>query len=219
MKTLPNQARSLSFREPSPSLENLMTNMKLSLLIARIVAASPLVWLMACTQLPVPTEIVAKPPRASTCANIDWYEIGRIDGRSGQTLDRLNELQAKCDSTPNPVQVDLYTNGRDAGLVDFCSPTGGLEAGKSDKTYRDVCPENFAPAFLSNFELGKKIRELELENIDLEARIDDLTRLISPKQTGGSVRAQIETLKSRRAANNSAISNLENSAPSQATAF
>jgi hypothetical protein len=151
------------------------------------------------------------PPLAlrSPCANIDWYEAGRLDGRSGLPVSKLGEYRKRCDETDHKVETEPYENGREAGLIDYCSPTGGVEAGKSGSKYAGVCPENLEAAFLANFERGKRIHDLEAENQDLEARIENLKRLMSPSQSTGSVANVIEQLKTRRAQNNTTISGLE----------
>lgn len=146
----------------------------------------------------------------SPCANLDWYEAGRSDGFLGYPISKLDHYRQRCDSTPHPVNVDLYTNGREAGLVEFCSPTGGLEAGKSQLPYEKVCPENLESSFMANYELGRRIQELEDENIELESRVNNLAELMSPSSGGGgSIRVQIEQLKARQAKNSQELDALE----------
>lgn len=158
-----------------------------------------------------------KTPSLSTsrplpCAHMDWYEIGRLDGLSGTPLSKLEEHKLQCPDGPGAVHEEMYTNGRDAGLVDYCSVQGGLEAGKNGEEYKNVCPAHLEPVFLANFRLGQKIRELESENEDLDARIRNLSRLISPTSPSPSIRSQIDQLRSRRTQNNIRIIDLENQA-------
>jgi hypothetical protein len=164
--------------------------------------------LSGCASVAVDSSPIAKSP----CTNVDWYEAGRSDGVLGYSLAKLEHYQSLCNGSSSPVKSELYTNGRDAGLIDFCSPTGGLEAGRGSVPYEKVCPENLEPAFLSNYGLGLRIHALESESEDLEARIDNLVGLVSPSMNGGSVRAQIDQLKARQSKINSEISSLESHA-------
>lgn len=140
---------------------------------------------------------------------MDWYEIGRLDGLSGTPLRKLEEHKHQCPDGPEAVHEEMYTNGRNAGLVEYCSAQGGLEAGRNGDQYMSVCPAHLEPVFLANYQLGQKIRELEMENEDLDARIRNLSRLISPTSPSTSIRGQIEQLRNRRTQNTLQIIDLE----------
>jgi hypothetical protein len=153
----------------------------------------------------------------SACANVDWYEIGRADGAIGLPLTKLADHQSRCSQTSQPVNTEFYTNGRNAGLIEFCTATGGLEAGKRGMDYDssmlgEICPPNLAGPFLSNFAIGNQIHALEIKNSDLQSRIDDLTALMSSMQSANSIRAQIDQLKSRQTEYNLEIAALEEKA-------
>ena len=169
--------------------------------------------LVACTNTPTVVAPAAQAVR-SPCANIDWFETGRADGATGLSLAKLATYQERCDKTPFPVKIDQYTTGRETGLVEFCSPTGGLEAGKSLRPYEKVCPENREVAFLAQYELGKRIRSLENDRSELEARIINLRNLLSPdSRPDSSIRQQIEQLKSRQSQITEEMMSLENKSP------
>lgn len=133
-----------------------------------------------------------------TCVGFDWFEAGRVDGASGIPLSRISEHQARCDRTSTPMDVELYVNGRNAGLIDYCTPISGLEMGKTNQPYEGVCPEHLERSFLASYELGKKIRRLEAEKADLKARIE-------VKFDRGSV----DQLQKRRARIDAEINKLE----------
>ena len=160
----------------------------------------------SCSSLPIPGHAG---PVATPCARLDWYEIGRLDGLGGSPA-KMEAHRKNCQGSIIESNFEMYANGREAGLVSFCSPAGGLEAGKSGISYEGVCPQHIEPGFLSNYRLGRKIYELEVQNTELEARIDNLVRLITPMSQSNSLRTQIEQLRNRRTANNLQISDLEN---------
>jgi len=173
-------------------------------------AVACMVVLASCTTNPRLTDSIQ-----SICANFDWYEIGRADGTYGSSADKLNERQKQCDGTTNPVNPEMYLNGRDEGLITYCTPYGGIQAGRSGQIYEKVCPENTEAAFLRNYSLGEKIHQLEEQNGELEARIANLNALMSPLHSRSSVTGQIEILKGRRFENFTAISTLENQLPNE----
>ena len=182
--------------------------MKCSRLLQSLKTLTFLISLTACTH-----QDVAMNDVSAACKNIDWYEAGRSEGTLGLPISRLEQHQKRCDSTPFHVNVEQYTVGRDAGLVDYCSPTFGMEAGRNNITYKQVCPENLEKSFLVNYELGKKIRGLERDNVDLDERIRNLNRLTLQNQKNDSLLTQIKELKSLRAKNDSDITELESQAP------
>lgn len=97
----------------------------------------------------------------SPCAGIDWWEVGRTDGVSGEPLEKsLRESQVRC---PN-VDVDLFKNGHEAGLVEYCSPAQGLAAGRSGLAYENSCPPHLERAFLEKYQEGRRIQRMELEH-------------------------------------------------------
>jgi hypothetical protein len=170
-------------------------------------ALACLISFTACTHTDVATA-----PQAP-CKNIDWFEAGRSEGTLGLPISRLDQHQKRCDQTPDKVNVEQYTVGRDAGLVEYCSPTVGMEAGRNDLTYKHVCPENLEKGFLTNYELGKKIRGLERDNVDLEERIRNLNRLTLQNQKNDSLLIQIKQLRSLHSKNESDITDIEAQAP------
>ncbi len=163
----------------------------------------------ACTHLTPPSLSGSRP---LPCSHMDWYEVGRLDGLSGAKPSKIEEHKLVCSGELSDLNEDMYMNGRDAGLVEYCSPQSGLEAGRKGDAYKNVCPTHLEPQFLTSYRVGQKIRELEIENENLEARIRSLSRLLSQNSSSQAIRAQIEQLRNRRTQNIIRISDLENQA-------
>lgn len=158
---------------------------------------------LGCAQVPIL-------PQQASCDNIDWFDIGRNDGASGVPLSKIEEYQLRCDTTPAPVDAELYTNGRNAGLVDFCSSRVGIELGKRGEAHHDVCPEPLRTRFLEGYDIGNRIRLLERENADLQARIDRMVRTVaSATPTTTPTQVQLENLRKRKNQINAEIASLE----------
>ncbi len=175
-----------------------------------ILIACAMLLASGCTSLPV--RLPSQEAEAPTCKNIDWFEVGRTDGSVGAKLAKSREYSDRCQLSPSPFDGELYANGRNAGLVEYCTATIGFESGRNGSTYEGVCPDHLERAFLENYEVGQRVRQLESENSDLQSRIDDLVRLLAPNQPGSSVRAQIDQLRARRVQNETEIDSLENQA-------
>lgn len=112
------------------------------------------------------------------CLAGDWTRIGERDGLQGLVPDailaRHDSACARVDVTPDR---SLWQQGYAQGLARYCTPLGGLEAGRAGRIYRDVCPTASEPRFLQGFELGRaahraeeRVRNIEREISQLQAR-------------------------------------------------
>jgi hypothetical protein len=152
----------------------------------------------ACTSTPLAERF--------SCANSDWYEIGRRDGASGASTDRINGYLEKCGHRLEPESEDMYINGRNAGLVEYCTGKNGFELGRMNVTYNHVCPTTMEKDFVAAFERGTRARTLELENKKLENRIEQLAAELSGSRSIASenkdaIAEELKFLKGKRAAN------------------
>lgn len=151
--------------------------------------------------------------KTKPCQNLDWYEIGRQDGVNGESLKILADHRRACDGAEIPPDEDLYVNGRNAGLVEYCSPQGGLEAGKAGKVYELVCPDHLQAEFMPAYEVGRRIHLLEKDNAEIERRIGDIFSRLSKRGTRASeqssLQSSLEDLRRRRAANETQINEIE----------
>lgn len=92
---------------------------------------------------------------ATPCEGLDWFEIGRRDGTVGRPITRLSDHIRDC-AKGIPPDADMYINGRNVGLLDYCTAQSGLEFGKAGMPYELVCPEHLEPNFLPNYKIGRK---------------------------------------------------------------
>jgi hypothetical protein len=157
-----------------------------------------------------------------SCENFDWYETGRTDGSSGLPASTFRDRQSRCSCSrstdgPNSCREQsslnelLYMNGREAGLVLYCTPTMAFEMGKVAQPYEGVCPDHLDARFKSAYTIGQRVRSLEGDNIDLDSRMETILRLLpsSHPVNNTHLRTQLESLKTRRASNETEISKLE----------
>jgi hypothetical protein len=128
----------------------------------------------------------------ATCAQMDWYEIGRSDGAQGHPLDALANRRKSCGSEFDQNLEAMYVNGRNAGLVEYCDPKNGFEMGRLGVPYSYVCPAIQEPAFLAEYENGKKAHDLETENAKLDQRIADIFQKI-PEAESSDEKTELNT--------------------------
>jgi hypothetical protein len=160
-------------------------------------------WLVAsCGSLPI-AELKPVQP-ANPCQAIDWWEVGRTDGASGAAPTKIIEYEKRCEPYHVKVEDDLYQNGYDEGLVDFCTPTQGIEVGRTGQPYLKVCPANLEAAFLKGMDRGVRIRKLEAENMEIERRIQEA----NAKQSAIANAELLDQLRKKRAKNETEIGTL-----------
>ncbi len=147
------------------------------------------------------------------CMVRDWYEQGRIDGSQGLSSARLEEHLNSCpDVASHPETSDVYKNGWNAGLTQYCSPSNGFELGAAGKSYEKVCPVILERVFLAEYEKGQKLLELENQNAEIESELAQLTSQRSPAADDPpEVRSQIRRLISKRDANIREMSKIRSS--------
>ena len=145
------------------------------------------------------------------CMVRDWYEQGRIDGSQGHSSERLTELLRSCPD-PSPETSQVYLNGWNAGLTQYCSPSNGFELGAAGKPYESVCPALLERVFLSEYQKGQKLLELENQNAQIESELAQLTSQRTPAaEDPPEVRQQIRRLISKRDANVREMLKIKNS--------
>lgn len=148
-----------------------------------------------------------QPPQSlSNCSNYDWYEFGRRDGARGLNLDRLEHFQNLCGEAFSGENQTMYLNGRNAALVEFCTPRNGFELGRLNIAYQAVCPMNLEEPFLQAYQKGTEARELELENKRISNRMNELSSLLgnlrAPNtEKADQLRDELEDLRRSRAQN------------------
>lgn len=126
---------------------------------------------------------------AEQCMAGDWGAQGYADGQSGLTMSRLAEHSEACAKHGVVPDAASYAAGRDQGLLRYCTPGKGFEAGRSGSSYADVCPAELEADFLPAYSDGRVVHEVvsALETArssvsSLGDRLEELDDKISAKQ-------------------------------------
>lgn len=145
------------------------------------------------------------------CGQIDWYQRGRTDGALGLGLETVNQYRKTCPDDFSSDDEVVYGNGRNAGLVEYCSSESGFEMGRMGVSYNHVCPSTTEPSFLAQFEKGQRARKLEMENDNFDSRMDLITQRLALNLSDdekSSLRMELSTLKRLRAKNEKQLSRI-----------
>ena len=121
----------------------------------------------------------SRPTDKATCDQRDWFELGRHDGAQGSSEELLKRHVKECRKQFRSDWETMYANGRNAGLVEYCTPENAFELGKMGIAYLYVCPSTMEPKFLANYRKGQRARELEIENKKLESKIDTISEKLN----------------------------------------
>ncbi|MCC7405505.1 MAG: DUF2799 domain-containing protein [Bdellovibrionales bacterium] len=147
------------------------------------------------------------------CENVDWYELGRRDGSQGLPINLYESRRNECRLESDLARENLYLNGRNAGLVDFCTPTNGYEMGRTGQIYYYVCPADLEGEFVGRFRLGRKIYQLEKTNQEIGSQLNSLLAQVqgsaTPKPQKDRIGREIEDLRRAQATNQKLIEELK----------
>ena len=171
-------------------------------LILGILLAGVVLLELACT---------TKSIERATCDQVDWYELGRRDGAQGLPTDHLVQLRKECGKTFRSDWETVFTNGRNAGLVEYCDAKNGYELGRMGGTYYYVCPSTVEPQFLTSYRKGQAARELEVLNKKIDLQIDQLAQklvVVSDQHEQRQIASELDSLKKVRSKNERELSKI-----------
>ena len=95
----------------------------------------------------------------SECLTADWYAVGERDGQEGRPLAHLAQYHDACSQYGIYPDEDAYSEGRERGLMVYCTEDGGYQEGRVGLGYRGVCPAILEPYFLEGYNVGIAVRE------------------------------------------------------------
>lgn len=106
------------------------------------------------------------------CLAANWLDQGFRDGRTGQPLSRLEDHRAACAKVPVIPDDNLYIEGREQGILLYCTPENALQEGVQGRPYRDACPAELEHAFLLAYNKGKQVykAEQQVEQLNSQSR-------------------------------------------------
>ena len=109
------------------------------------------------------------------CRIGDWYGAGLKDGQAGKTS-QLAAYAEACQKVGVTTNLTQYNQGREQGLLSYCTPQNGYRVGRDGAGYAGVCSPALQAAFLPQYELGRQQFMLARDIAALENRLDYLQR-------------------------------------------
>lgn len=95
------------------------------------------------------------------CLQGDWRAIGYIDGADGRAMSRIEDHAKACQKTGVAPDMSLYVQGRDQGLMRYCTEANGFRVGREGHSYKGVCPSPVEPEFLGGYADGERVHAAE----------------------------------------------------------
>ncbi|MGW8368770.1 MAG: DUF2799 domain-containing protein [Gammaproteobacteria bacterium] len=105
------------------------------------------------------------------CLVTDWRSVGFEDGIAGRSAGSIANYRQQCSKhgvTPDLVQ---YRAGHAEGVENYCRAGNGFEVGRRGARYQGVCPANLEGEFLSAYNDGRQLYELEYAVREVESEI------------------------------------------------
>jgi hypothetical protein len=88
------------------------------------------------------------------CVYADWRAIGFEDGAAGASSTAISSRRQACAAAGVTPNMEEYLAGRDAGLVEYCTPMNGFAEGERGGAYSGVCGRHNEVAFLDQYRAG-----------------------------------------------------------------
>lgn len=147
------------------------------------------------------------------CQRGDWHGYGYYDGAHGYPAGRIEEHREACAEHGVVPDPRAYAAGREAGLLEYCTPYNGFQQGKSGATYHHVCRPDREPGFLRNYQLGRQIHDINDKVRRIESRIRDKEKELGKEKVSDeqrrSLRDRIRSLEHEKSTLNGIRQGLE----------
>ena len=105
------------------------------------------------------------------CLAADWYTIGVEDGSNGRDMSRIGAHRKACAEVGVQPDIGQYTQGREQGLLSFCTYERGYSEGKRGYSYKGACPSQLEPVFMQGYLAGERIYKVNQEIRRLESEL------------------------------------------------
>ncbi len=99
----------------------------------------------------------------SECKTADWQTIGLEDGSRGLPVSTVGRHRKACSDYGVKPDLAAYRSGHADGVLSYCTPRNGFAQGKAGRSHHDVCPAELRVGFLSAYEDGRELYDLQRE--------------------------------------------------------
>jgi len=95
------------------------------------------------------------------CLTTDWRTVGFEDGTFGRSVANIGSYRNACADYGVAPDLEAYRAGHAEGVEIYCRQSNGFAVGHSGAAYQGVCPANLEAAFVSEYNAGRRLHELE----------------------------------------------------------
>jgi hypothetical protein len=103
------------------------------------------------------------------CVTAEWRTVGFEDGTLGRSEASIGRYRQQCSEHGVAPDLESYRAGHAEGVRIYCKESNGFAVGHSGASYQGVCPADLEPEFLTEYNSGRRLHELEsaLSSLDL----------------------------------------------------
>lgn len=105
------------------------------------------------------------------CLSADWRTVGFEDGTAGRSVGNIGSYRNACADHGVAPDLAAYRTGHAEGVQVYCRESNGFGVGHSGAHYQGVCPADLEPAFVFEYNAGRRLFELESALRGVDARI------------------------------------------------
>ena len=105
------------------------------------------------------------------CLTSDWRTVGFEDGTLGRSVGTIGSYRQACAEHGVAPDLEAYRAGHADGVQVYCRAGNGFEVGHSGSVYQGVCPADLEPAFVTAYNSGRRLYELEAAVAHVDGRI------------------------------------------------
>jgi hypothetical protein len=105
------------------------------------------------------------------CVTADWRTVGFEDGIAGRSVGNIGSYRNACADHGVAPDLAAYRSGHAEGVQVYCRESNGFGVGHSGAQYQGVCPADLEPAFVAEYNAGRRLFELESALRSVDARI------------------------------------------------
>jgi len=116
----------------------------------------------------------------SECQTGDWRNVGEIDGRAGYSSARFGEHNEACSKHGISIDRDLYQQGYQSGLTQYCTTDNAAKVGIAGRSYANVCTGEIGLSFVRVYREANDIYTIDQAISSLQSSISEKTeKLVS----------------------------------------
>src|SRR3970040_823208 len=95
------------------------------------------------------------------CLVSDWRTVGFEDGTLGRAVGTIGSYREACSKHGVTPDLATYRAGHAEGVEIYCRPSQGFEVGHGGASYQGGCPADLEAEFLTAYNSGRHLHELE----------------------------------------------------------